>query len=128
MLTFADNLTWTDKLAFAAATVVAVMLGIGGFSALRFRFSRRRMQETVVPDSDEPLVYPDEGLLSILPFLAFNVLVVFLALYVPWPLWLRLVIAFPFLFMGAFCFFFACVLIAHRLRARRGSRSSGHKQ
>lgn len=124
MLTLGANFTWTDKLAIAAALVVAAMLGIGAFSAVRFRLSRRRDRPPADADSDELLVYPREGLLSVLPLLVFNILVVFLAFYASWPMWLRLVIALPFLFMGGVCLLFACVLIIDQFRRRREFRSS----
>ena len=128
MLTLADSFTWVDKLAVVAALILGAGVLIGAFSALRFTWSRRPQKSSARIDFEDPLVYPQEGLFSLLSFLTFNVLVVYLAFYVSWPLWLRLFIAPPFLFMAAFCCFFASVIIADWLRARRDSRSSHRKQ
>jgi MFS family permease len=124
MLTLANDFRWPDKLAFVAASILAVGLLIGAFSALRFRLSQRRKKSSAPIDFDDPLVYPKETPFSLLAFLIFNGLVVYLAFYVSWPLWLRLLVALPFIAMGAFCCFFASVFIGDWLRARRNSRSS----
>jgi hypothetical protein len=127
MLTLADSFTLVDKVAFAAATIIALALLAGAIGA--FRFCLRRRSEMVSEDIGpaEDLIYPDGNLLSVLSFLIFNALVVFLALYVPWPLWIRLLIALPFLLMGGFSCWFAYVLLAHWWRTRRSSAPTSSK-
>jgi hypothetical protein len=128
MMTIADGYTWTDKAAFAAASILAAALLIGAVQALRFKFSRRPADPTAGGDPDGTLVYPQESPLIILPFLAFNGLVVFLALYVPWPpLWLRILVALPFLFMGAACCIIGYLVLIDWFR-HRGSGSSAPKE
>jgi hypothetical protein len=124
MLALANELRWTDKLAFVAALILAMGLLIGGLIALRFILSRRRKKSSAPIDFDDPLVYPQETPFALLAGLIFNGLVVYLAFYVSWPLWLRLLVALPFIAMGAFCCFFASVFIGDWLRERRNSRPS----
>jgi hypothetical protein len=124
MLTLANDFRWTDKLAFVAAAVVAVSLLIGAFAALRFMLSRPGKKSSAPIEFDDPPVFPPETPFSLLAGLVFNVLVVYLAFYVSWPLWLRLVIALPFIAMGVFCCFFASVVIGDWWRERRNSRGS----
>src|SRR4051794_26100843 len=127
MLKLADSYSWTDKAAFVAASILGATLLIGGFQALRFRFSGRHRSEAMVhSDADTTLVYPQESPLLLLPFFAFNGLVVFLVLYVSWPLWLRLLVALPFLLMAGFCCLMGFLVLRHRFR-RRGSNPSEHK-
>lgn len=127
MLTLVDSYSWTDRAAFTAASILGAVLLIGGIQALRFRFSRRyREQAMTHSDTETALVHPQESPLLVLPFFAFNALVVFLALYVSWPLWLRLVVALPFLFMGAICCWIGFVVARDRFRRRR-SNSSAHE-
>ena len=107
-----------DKVAVVAAAVVGLMLLFGARSALRWRLQRR---SAVAPEnhaSGTDLVYPQEGLFSVLPFLAFNALIVFLSLYVPWPLWLRLIVALPFIFMGVVSSVLLYLMLSHRWRTR----------
>jgi hypothetical protein len=125
MLELADSYSWTDKAAIIAASILGAILLFGAFQALRFRFSRRYRGEAH-SDADTTLVYPQESPLVLLPFFAFNALVVFLALYVSWPLWLRLLVALPFLFMGGICCFIGFVVVRQRFR-RRSSDSSAHE-
>jgi hypothetical protein len=124
MLTLANDFRWTDKLAFVGASILVAGLLIGAVIALRFMLSRRCKNSSAPIDFDDPIVYPKETPFSLLAFLIFNVLVVYLTFYVSWPVWLRVLVALPFIAMGAFCCFFASVFIGDWLRARRNSRPS----
>lgn len=127
MLTLANDLRWTDKLAFVAAAIVAVGLLIGALIALRFIMSRRRQKSSAPIDFEDPPVYPMETPFALISGLIFNGLVVYLAFYVSWPFWVRLLIALPFIAMGGFCCFFASVVIGDWLRERQDSRPPDKK-
>ena len=124
MPTLANDFRWTDKLAFVAATIVDVSLLIGAFAALRFMLSRPGKKSSAPIDFDDPPVFPPETPFSLLAGLVFNALVIYLAFYLSWPLWLRLLIALPFIAMGVFCWFFASVVIGDWWRERRNYRGS----